>query len=363
MSTFKVTAEKLIVTPHPNADRLELAQVGLYRCVTGKAEFKTGDYAVYLPEQAILPYDLIEELGLVGKLAGKDKNRVKAVRLRGELSQGIVCRPSKVHDWELELMEGSDFDFADELGITKWVPEIPTHMSGKVTPAPDLTRWVDIENLKRHPDIFTPGEAVVATEKIHGTCCLITYVRDTDELVVTSKGFGEKNLALEEDDGNLYWRAVKQYGLRDKLKALSEDTFADNVISVAVFGEVYGAGVQDLAYGKAASRDETLGYAAFDLAINFETCGKVWWNAGKFEELMQEFGFPAVPVLYEGPFDLEKLIEVASGPTVLGDGAHIREGIVIRPRLECHSDVLGGRKIAKLVSDAYLLRHGGTEFE
>lgn len=53
MSTLRVTVERLIVEPHPNADRLELAQVGLYRAVVGKDEYATGDYAVYIPEQAI----------------------------------------------------------------------------------------------------------------------------------------------------------------------------------------------------------------------------------------------------------------------------------------------------------------------
>jgi RNA ligase (TIGR02306 family) len=98
MSTFKVTAEKLVIHPHPNADALELAQVGLYRAVVPKGQYKTGDVAIYIPEQAVLPDELIEEIGLTGRLAGKDKNRVKAVRLRGELSQGIVCRPKAVED-------------------------------------------------------------------------------------------------------------------------------------------------------------------------------------------------------------------------------------------------------------------------
>ena len=33
MSTLRVTAERLTILDHPNADALELAQVGLYRAV------------------------------------------------------------------------------------------------------------------------------------------------------------------------------------------------------------------------------------------------------------------------------------------------------------------------------------------
>lgn len=361
MSTFKVTVERLIVKPHPNADRLELAQVGLYRAVIPRDTYKTGDYAVYIPEQAVVPDSLIEELGLVGKLAGKQSNRVKAVRLRGEVSQGIVCRPKALNiSWGSDdLWVNSDLDIAGELGIEKWVPEIPAHMSGKVIPAPDLIRWIDIENLKRYPDIFTPGEAVVASEKIHGTCCLVTYHGDADQLYVTSKGCGEKSLALEWDELNLYWRAAITYRLREKLADYAKK---EHATTVSLFGEVYGAGVQDLDYRKIASCNETLGFVAFDMAVIVDT-GKCWLNTGEFAATMTEYGIPRVPVLYEGPFDLEKLIAVSSGPTVLGDGAHIREGIVIRPKVEGYSEVLGGRKIAKLVSDDYLLRQGGTEFE
>ena len=35
-----------------------------------KGIYKTGDYAIYIPEQAILPDELIDELILTGKLAG-----------------------------------------------------------------------------------------------------------------------------------------------------------------------------------------------------------------------------------------------------------------------------------------------------
>lgn len=373
MSTFKVTVERLVVEPHPDADRLELAQVGLYRAVVGKGDFKTGDYAIYVPEQAILPGDLIEELNLTGKLAGKDKNRVKAVRLRGALSQGIVCRPKAAWrgSWNdvgedgavsaVRLACATQLDFAEALGITKWVPEIPAHMSGAVIAAPDLIRWPDIENLKRYPDVFKAGELVVATEKIHGTCCLVTYDVASDTVFVSSKGFGEKSLALEENDTNLYWRAVIQYGLRAKLKV--EAPLA-GATSIGLFGEVYGQGIQDLHYGKAAGHNDTLGFVAFDMAAVIAG-GKVWLSPSDFAATAASHGIPTAPVLYDGPFDLAKLTEIASGTTVLGDGAHIREGIVIRPRMRANepSDVLGGRKIAKLVSDAYLLRKNATEFE
>ncbi|MGO4753829.1 RNA ligase (ATP), partial [Streptomyces sp. 2MCAF27] len=102
MSTLRVTAELLTIHEHPNADALDLAQVGLYRAVVAKGAFRSGEFAVYVPEQAVLPDELIAELGLTGRLAGTAHNRVKAIRLRGELSQGLVCRPRALARVDLE---------------------------------------------------------------------------------------------------------------------------------------------------------------------------------------------------------------------------------------------------------------------
>ncbi|MFE1309991.1 RNA ligase (ATP) [Streptomyces sp. NPDC058755] len=355
MSTLRVTAEVLTVHEHPNADALELAQVGLYRAVVAKGAYRTGEAAVYIPEQSVLPPGLIEELGLTGRLAGGDANRVKAVRLRGELSQGIVCRPKALADVDLARAATEGTDFAERLGITKWVPPVPPTMDGDVESAPDLLPWVDIENIQRFPDIFAAGEDVVLTEKLHGSACLLTYLADEDRVHVSSKGFGAKSLALKEDPRNLYWRAVRGHGVAEVAARLAERLGARRI---GIFGEVYGAGVQDLTYG-ADGRRETLGYAAFDVSAEIE--GTVRW-LDPAELLDGEL--PLVPRLFSGPYDIERVLEFASGrETVSGRGLHLREGVVIRPLVERYSGVTGGRAIAKAVSPAYLTRKGGTEYE
>ncbi|MGW1983352.1 RNA ligase (ATP) [Streptomyces collinus] len=355
MSTLRVTAEVLTVHDHPDADALELAQVGLYRAVVAKGAYRTGEAAVYIPEQSVLPPGLIEELGLTGRLSGAGADRVKAVRLRGELSQGIVCRPKALAGVDLARAAAEGTDFAERLGITKWVPPIPPTMDGEVEPAPDLLPWVDIENIQRYPDVFAPGEPVVLTEKLHGSACLLTYVAAEDRVYVSSKGFGAKSLALREDPRNLYWRAVRGHGVAEAAARLAERLGARRI---GVFGEVYGAGVQDLAYG-ADGRRETLGYAAFDVSAEID--GTVRW-LDPADVLAGEL--PLVPRLYAGAYDVERVLECASGrETVSGRGLHLREGVVIRPAVERYSAVTGGRAIAKAVSPAYLTRKGGTEYE
>ncbi|MFF2084252.1 RNA ligase (ATP) [Nocardia sp. NPDC058176] len=363
MSTLQVTAERLVVHPHPNADRLELAQVGLYRAVVAKGQFSTRDHAVYIPEQAILPEELIDELGLTGKLAGAQRNRVKAVRLRGEVSQGIVCTPAALSGVDLAAAAAERTDFAELLGVVKWVVPVTVSMSGQVESAPDLLRWVDVENIKRFPDIFAAGEPVVATEKIHGTACLLTHVRDGDRILVSSKGIGGRSMALIAADGNLYWRAIRAHGLDEAARKLAAALDADRI---GLFGEVYGAGVQDLHYGASAAQDASLGFGLFDIAVDRTGAPVRWLDHHEITTLLTELGIelPRVPVLYEGPYDAEALLRLAEGTeTVSGAGTNIREGLVVRPATERHSPVLAGRAIGKIVSDAYLLRDGGTEFE
>ncbi|EFL13477.1 DRB0094 family RNA ligase [Streptomyces sp. C] len=358
MSTLRVTVEELTVHDHPDADALELAQVGLYRAVVAKGAYRTGDLALYIPEQAVLPAALIEELGLTGRLAGGSKDRVKAVRLRGELSQGLVCRPRALAGVDLALAAKEGTDFAEALGIVKWSPPVPTTMDGDVEPAPDLLPWVDIENLRRYPGIFEEGEPVVLTEKLHGTACLLTYLAGEGRVLVSSKGVGAKGLALKEDGRNVYWRAVRGHGVAEVAARLAERLGASRI---GLFGEVYGAGVQDLAYGvQAATADAPPGYAVFDVSAEID--GQVRWLDPR--DVLRDGELPLVPRLFEGPYALDAVLELASGrETVSGRGLHLREGVVIRPAAERYSPVTGGRAIAKAVSPAYLTRKGGTEYE
>jgi RNA ligase (TIGR02306 family) len=363
VSTFAVTVERITVTPHENADALELAVVGGYRAVIAKGSFVTGDLAVYIPEQAVLPAALIEELGLTGKLAGPRNDRVRAVRLRGALSQGIVARPHSLTKDDLVQAFEQGSDLQGCLGITKWVPEVPAELSGRVIPAPDLIRWIDVENIKRFPTIFSPGEPVVATEKIHGSACCVTYATPQgdipEKVLVSSKGFSADHFALEEDSENLYWRAARLCKIGDAAKHVAAHFGATRV---GIFGEVYGPSTkQDLHYG--LDHNEPLRFAAFDVVVE-ERAQARWLQPDEVVRVLSGL-VDLVPVLYAGPYDYQLLAELAQGQeTVSGSAANIREGVVVRANPERASDVTTcGRAIAKFVSSAYLTRKGGTEYE
>ena len=374
MATFEVSIETITVFPHPNADRLELARVGLYNIVVGKDSWVTGDKVLYIPEYAVLPESIIVALGLEGKLAGSKGDRVKPVKLRGSLSQGLVAPLSFLPEGALEEL-GEDADFSEVLGITKWEPKVPMSMSGDVEGNYGLINWIDIENLKKFPDMFTEGEEVIVDEKIHGTASLFTFINPKSEdadVLVSSKGLATRKLVLKESEGNVYWNVLRDYKLRAfaafvaaKVEGESDWTNdADGrvyelptpiVEKVAVFGETFGSKVQDLHYGFKAGK---LGFAVFDIfvevTVNNETKG-FWLDPAFVEQLTTEGNVPLVPRLFTGPFSLEKVTELATGKELVsGKSLHVREGVVVRPVHRNPDDA--SHKIGKYVSDAYLTR-------
>ena len=363
MSAFVVHVVRVVIEPHENADALEIARIGDYRSVVRKGQFASGDLVAYIPEQSVLPDAVLDELGLRGKLAGSNGDRVKAIKLRGVLSQGLVypARP----DWH----EGQDV--AAELGVRKWEPPAPpAHMNG-VCYAAGLDRCMryDIENFKAYPEVLQPGEAVVFTEKIHGTWAQIGYlppgmVDMHGHLVVSSKGLAAKGLAFIPDApdnaSNLYLRVARGLEVDRRIsEAFVAELAADQPIFV--LGEVFGAGVQDLGYGAKADASGMLGFRVFDIHVGRPGQGHYLGDEA-LEMACAALGLPRVPVVFRGPFTREAMLAHTDGKeSVTGKALHIREGIVVRPTLERRDPRLG-RVQLKSVSEKYLLRSGGTEY-
>jgi RNA ligase (TIGR02306 family) len=367
MSSFEVAVRPLVVSPHPNADRLEVAQVHAYNSVVGKNQFKTGDLAIYIPEQSIVPADILEELGLVGKLAGPDKNRVKAVNLRGVLSQGICYRPTNwSEDLEYKGLWFDGSDLTEYLGITKWEPPVPAQLAGEVEPsrAHFFRTYQDIENIKRYPHILIPGERIIGTEKIHGACGIFGLVRRngsaTIEPVVSSKGLAGKGLVIKESPHNTYWKAAKEFRIFEALLDYLDRNDYDQCI---LYGEIVG--VQDLMYGLPKGK---LSFRAFDLYVPSKRAETIitplnaegrFLDHEEFTRFTIAHNVPAVPVLYQGAYTPEVVERVTSGKSTLAD--HIREGVVVKTMPTRYSPEIG-RVVLKSVSPEYLTRQGGTEF-
>lgn len=393
MSEFKCPVVRVKIVAHDNADSLEIALVGGYNCVVKKGAFRDGDLAVYLPEQSVLPDWLLKELGFwddmnnKGTLTSSAGNRIKAIKLRGVLSQGILVAGMPYSETEAffttEEYEGNqnaaflaeDEDAAQALGVTKYEPPVPMHMAGKVAGGDlDATMSYDFDNLKAVPYIFEAGEQVAITEKLHGTLCQVGLIPQRiwegkswaekapliDVLgnyrgVVTSKGLGKRGLLLDPSDTtNLYVDMVNRLDLWERLLNCVSLLGLDPNLPIFLVGEIYGYGVQDLTYGTTDRH-----FRAFDLYVGDRSTGYfVSWQ--QFHALMNESDIETVPHLAIGPFSKELVDIHTNGNTTLTNEKHMREGVVIKAVDE--GTGRWGRKIAKSVSEAYLLRKNATEF-
>lgn len=393
MSTFSCPVVRIeAVVDHPNADKLSLVYLeGLkFLCISGKLEdgsprYKVGDWVVYIPSDSVLPewllreMDFWDEAAAKGKLSGSAGDRVKPMRLRGVFSDGVLLSAERLckHCHSVSgdaLTYWPGMDAAAHLGITKYEPPIPAAMAGEVANMSDHLIKYDFERWERVPDMFELGEMVTATEKLHGTNMCITWVPDLiheemfgvmGNIMVSSKGLGAQGLAFKFNSanlGNLYVRTLRDLlanYFEQKLESLVA-TLTDSMqltittaLPVRIWGEVYGAGVQDLHYG--TTKPE---FAVFDIKI-----GERWLTDAELATACAHLGVAKVPLAYKGPFDPTALEAVRDGKTMLG-GANIREGIVVRSE-NLLPHVTHGRRICKMISPDYLTRKAknATEFQ
>jgi RNA ligase (TIGR02306 family) len=363
MSTFKVSVEKIVkVEQHFNADRLEVITVLDWNLVSAKGTFKVGDFCVFFPVDSFLPPEIEE------KIFGKDskirlhKSRVKTIKIRGVISQGLAA--PAVHFLDIkDIFQGNDV--TKQLGVTKYDPVDLTSRSNTNTVSKkkgneNFKKYTGIENAKNYPNVFKEGEMVSVTCKLHGTNFRAGWVlTDTNSIFRKFLRFfrilpkwefvyGSHNIQLQSKfiysgyyDTNVYAEAVKKYNLKEKL-----------VYGEVVYGEIVGDGVQKgYSYGcKTGERKLVL----FDLMEDGE-----YASPDEFHHWAAQRGFETTPELYYGPFNKEKIMELKSGPSVYCPEQKVREGVVVKPVKEEKCRI--GRKVLKFISEDYLLRNQDDE--
>lgn len=96
------------VIPHPNADRLDIAEIGGWRCIVGKGEFKSGDIGVYFEVDSRLPEckPFTDMEFLVSK-----HYKIKTQKIRGEFSQGLLVSLDTFNNTEFyDSIHGAKLD-------------------------------------------------------------------------------------------------------------------------------------------------------------------------------------------------------------------------------------------------------------
>lgn len=436
MSDFQVQVMRIdSVEDHPDADRLSLNRIRGYVAISNKTvdhaqgesdpqfvhRYKAGDLVIYVPEGAVVPDRLLKRYGYwdeekqKGILAGTKGNRVKAVKLRGVISQGLIfpadsqgapkqlgefkggdtlsepatfrhiCAENTFTEGGVEMHVKEDTtlvafegdDVKEYLGIVKYEPEVPASMDGQLVFAPNYVVKFDIENAQKYPAVFQDAENVFVTEKLHGTFTGIVFSEEPFEGAASvqengttlyysafSKGCGAKGFVFDMTDENI----VKNVYCKQAF-ALANDanvrrhlarTFFHNeggLEFIAILGETFGKGIQDLTYSTTKAD-----FAAFSVVFKWHDGTQEYLSQAELVEFLSLANVPMVPLLFSGPYNEQAMIELRDGKSAI-DNVTVREGIVIVPECEGRNDEIG-RRVLKMVSPDYLTRKGSTtEFQ
>lgn len=338
--TRKLVSVQMIkeLIPLANADNLEVATVLAWKCVVKKGEFTLGDKCVFCEIDSVLPdkpeYEFLR----------KTKFRIRTIRLRGQISQGL-CLPLNYipNIGESEMFDEGE-DLTERMGVIQYIPQVPACISGEVKgsfPAflakTDETR---VQILQPILDKYA-GTICAVTEKIDGAST--TYYYRNGEFGVCSR-----NLELRESEGNAFWKFAREIDLENKMKVLGKN--------IALQGELVGVGIQSNPL-KLVTR-EVYFFNAFDID-KFQ-----YLNHLEFKECIKKMGLKTVPILKEDFClinDVNKLVEIATGKSELNPKIW-REGIVIRPLTEMFDFQMSqgfgnGRVSFKVINPEYLIAY------
>jgi RNA ligase (TIGR02306 family) len=328
--------------PIPGADAIECAIVGGWTCVVKKGEYAAGDLVVYCEIDSFIPTAIAPFLTKPGQYAktyeGIEGERLRTVKLRGQLSQGLLLPHDIV--WDKNMFDFNRFDEGDDvselLGITKYEAPIPAELAGEVKgmfpsviPKTDQER---IQNLSTELEVWKAENlSWEVTEKLDGSS--MTVYRIDDYVGVCSR-----NLDLKRNPDNSLWRAALKYDLEEKLKISGGN--------LAVQGELIGNGIQGNKY-KMRDQDFYV-YDVYDI-----DAGR-YYNPSERKAFVEVFGLKHCPVLHRAAellISVDSLLALAEGKSVMGDiTGPEREGLVYK----CNEKSVS----FKAISNKFLLKSG-----
>lgn len=326
MSTHSVEIIEIgEVRAHDNAERLEIVPVGGWQAVVKKGQFKPGDRAVYIEPDYTIPTARPEFAFLARE--GRERHRLKAVRLRGVLSFGLLI---PVPDDAAHLATGEDV--MATLGIERYMPPVKEAGGDELPEAmrPNIyTPVFDLETIQKFPDLIEEGEPVWVTEKIDGANAKYLFHEGVFYM-------GSRTRWLLPEANHIWKKAA------DAAPAIR--AWCEANPGQILFGEVFGR-VQSLKYG----RTDSVAFAAFAALKNDQ-----WINMPELAHSLHKAGVDAAPALYSGPFDRELIARLAERDSEVKGApeGHMREGVVIVPKTERRSMEVG-RVALKLISNRY----------
>jgi RNA ligase (TIGR02306 family) len=346
------------ILPIEGADAIVLVKIDGWQCVAKKEEFKVGDLCVYFEIDSFLPlrpqYEHIR-VRAYKKMGEHEGIRIKTIKLRGQLSQGLALPVSMFFDdfVDSDYDEGQELgeffflgnDITEFLGVQKYEPPVPTQLAGQVKGNfPSFIKKTDQErcqNLVRDIFVDNKDSRYEVTMKMDGTSF-------TAYTLNGQAGVCGRNWELKTDDPKNEYNSLVRMFIDSELGKVML-TFDRNF---AIQGELMGPGIQKNRESLASHKLYV--FDIFNIMTgeyltpeNRHTVMEELWNRGVNRDMVLH-----VPVIHEnvsldtlGLDTIDKLLAYSDGPSI---NHPVREGFVYKR--------LDGKFSFKAISNKYLLK-------
>lgn len=328
------------IFPIPDADAIEVAVFGGWNVVVKKNDFKPGDLAVYFEIDSFLPEnDFRFQFLMKNKITweGHDGARLKTIRLRKQLSQGLAMPLSEFPEVEQQY-DGTpqNQDFSELLNVLKWEKPIPAQLRGLIKGNfPSILRKTDQERAQNMvKEIFAEDRTYEISIKLEGSSMTIYKLNGV-------VGVCSRNQDLKlEDEANAFVDTAINTMLLDFLENSDID-------DIAFQGELMGPGIQGNHEGL-----ESKDFYLFDIYDAYR--GRYLTADERLHLVIQhDLDIEHVPIIGNkklselGITNIQELIAYADGPSLKHK---CREGLVFK-------DVNDSSFTFKVISNEYLIKH------
>jgi len=307
------------LAPIDGADMIEKATVLGWSVVVKKGDFQVGDWCVFCEIDSILPdapeFSFLRE------------RRIRTVKLKGQISQGIVFPLEGLRRFFAEeygdnipLMEG--LEVSELIGVTKYEPPIPDDLAIKAV-FPYFIPKTDETRIQSAPEMLLDFGYGYLTEKLDGQSA--TFYNWGGQSGVCSRNF------------ELYEQSVNQFTTIGKNLTIPN--------GFAVQGEIIGPKIQSNIYKRADY--EFYVFSVFDIVVS------KYLILSEKNRFCDEHNLTQVPFLETLYLDSRTTVTALESLAVANstlNPAILREGIVIRS-LENDS------KSFKVISPHFLLKY------
>lgn len=229
------------------ADKIQAYRVGGWWVVDQKDKYLPEDVVIYVSIDSWVPTEIAPFLSKGAEpreYNGVKGERLRTVKLRGQISQGLILDfPAKLAI-KIGAGPGAKFtdyigqDMTEVLGIQKWEAPISPQLAGQVKGSfPSFIRKTDQERIQNcFGDVAMPTQTdqYEVTIKLDGSSCTIFY--NEGELGVCSR-----NLQLKINEENKENSFVK---MAQKVGPALEEYCKKHGRNLALQGELMGPGIQ-----------------------------------------------------------------------------------------------------------------------